>query len=105
MTIATYNGFFFGFLTIVPSLCAAFDTYAVLLSTLTEISVVDCAKNNMICAKGNLEVEPSFINVGPVHFAVGFNNSIWYYKWNNLEADEQMRIRVVCKREYFGSIK
>jgi hypothetical protein len=74
ITLATGSGYFFGFLTIVPSICSASDNYACLLSGLTEISVVDCAKNNMIVAKGNLEVEPSFVNIGPIHFAVGINN-------------------------------
>lgn len=81
MTITTINGYFFGFLTVVPSLCAACDNYAALLSSLTEISVVDCGRNNMIVAKTQLEVEPSFLNLGPNHFAVGINNAIWYFKW------------------------
>jgi hypothetical protein len=51
MTITTSNGYFFGFLTVVPSLCSSNDTYAALLSSLTEVSVVDCNKNNMIVAK------------------------------------------------------
>ena len=81
MTIATGNGYFFGFLTVIPSLCSAYDTYAGLLSSLTEISIVDCVKNNMIVAKANLDIEPTFLTIGPTHFAVGINNSIWYYKW------------------------
>ena len=81
MTVTSINGYFFGFLTIVPSLCASCDIYAALLSSLTEISVVDCSRNNMIVAKTQLEVEPSFLNLGPAHFAVGINNAIWYFKW------------------------
>lgn len=83
ITLTTGSGYFFGFLTIIPSLCAAYDNFACLLSSLTEISVVDCSKNNMIVAKGVLDVEPTFINVGPTHLGVGINNSIWYYKWKN----------------------
>lgn len=64
MTITTANGYFFGFLTVVPSLCAAFDTHAALLSSLTEVSIVDCAKNNMIVAKANLDIEPTFLTLG-----------------------------------------
>lgn len=106
MTLATGSGYFFGFLTIVPSICSACDNYACLLSGLTEISVVDCAKNNMIVAKGNLEVEPSFVNIGPIHFAVGINNQIWYYRWRQPGYDNKMNaVQLVCKREYFGTIK
>lgn len=64
MTITTANGYFFGFLTIAPSLCSAFDTHAALLSSLTEVMVVDCAKNNMIVAKTNLDIEPTFLTIG-----------------------------------------
>jgi WD repeat-containing protein 19 len=83
MTVTTGSGYFFGFLTVVPSLCSACDIHAALLSSLTEISIVDCGRNNMIVAKTNLDIEPAFLKLGPSHFAVGINNSIWYYKWRN----------------------
>ena len=83
MTVTTQSGYFLGFLTVIPSLNSAFDTYAALLSSLTEISVVDCSKNNMVVAKAELKIEPTFMHLGPVHFAVGINSSIFYYKWRN----------------------
>lgn len=64
MTVTTSNGYFLGFLTIIPSLCSAYDIYAGLLSSLTEVSVVDCAKSNIIIAKTDLEIEPSFLQMG-----------------------------------------
>jgi len=42
MTVTTSNGYCFGFLTIVPSLCSSNNNYAAILSSLTEVSVVDC---------------------------------------------------------------
>lgn len=74
MTVATSNGYFLGFLTVIPSLCSAFDTYAGLLSSLTEVSVVDCSKNNQVVAKTDLEIEPTFMSLGVQHIAVGINN-------------------------------
>jgi hypothetical protein len=65
----------------VPSVCSANENFAALLSSLTEISVVDCARNNMIVAKATLDVEPSFLTLGNYHFAAGANSSIWYYRW------------------------
>ena len=63
----------------------------------------------MVVAKADLEIEPSFLNLGPNHFAVGINNSIWYYRW---QTGRQMGtqtqpgvINLSCKREYFGTIK
>jgi hypothetical protein len=58
MSVSTVNGFFLGFLTVVPSLFSAYRSYAAILSTLTEVSVIDCARNNMIIGKADLEVEP-----------------------------------------------
>ena len=81
LVVTTGNGYFFGFLTVIPSLCASYDSYAALLSSLTEVSVVDCVKNNMIVAKVDLDIEPTFLTMGSYHFAVGINNSIWYYRW------------------------
>jgi len=57
----------------------------------------------MIVAKTQLECEPSFLTLGPNHFAVGFNNSIWYFKWK--QAADKSNVQMVCKREYYGSIK
>ena len=66
-------------MTVIPNLFAAYETDVALLSSLTEISVVDCAQNNMVIAKTELEIEPGFVRLGPFHFAVGINSSIWYY--------------------------
>lgn len=81
MTVTTANGYFIGFLTVVPNLNSTYEKYASVLSSLTEISVVDVSKNNMVVARTNLDVEPAFLNLGPTHFAVGINNSVWYYRW------------------------
>jgi len=92
LSVATGNGYFFGFLTVIPSLCSSYETYAALLSSLTEVSVVDCSKNNMIVAKTNLDVEPTFLDLGSYHFGVGINNSIWYYRWKQPGFDGKMQI-------------
>ena len=43
LTVTTSNGYFLGFLTVIPNLFASYETNVALLSSLTEISVVDCA--------------------------------------------------------------
>ena len=105
MSVTTSNGYFLGFLTIVPSLCSAYDIYAALLSSLTEISLVECTKSNVIIAKTDLEMEPNFLNMGVQHFAYGINNQIWYYKWRSLVGEQEDGCVLVCKRDHFGTIK
>ena len=92
LTVTGQSGYYFGFLTVIPQLYASFDNYACLLSSLTEISVVDCTRNNMIVSKTELDIEPTFLTLGPNHFAVGINNSIWYYKWRNEMTLEVMQM-------------
>ena len=108
LTVATSNGYFMGFLTVIPNLYSAFEHYASILSSLTEISVVDCSKQNMVVAKAELEIEPTFLNLGTNHFAVGINNAIWYYRWKQPRGalkQAENAVNLVCKREYFGTIK
>jgi len=48
-------------LTVIPNLFSAYETNVALLSSLTEISVVDCTNNNMVIAKTELEIEPGYV--------------------------------------------
>ena len=43
LTVTTSNGYFLGFLTVIPNLFSSYETNVAILSSLTEISVVDCA--------------------------------------------------------------
>jgi len=64
LTVTTSNGYFVGFLTVIPQLYSAYETNVALLSSLTEVSVVDAAQNNMVLAKMELEIEPGFVHLG-----------------------------------------
>jgi len=88
MSVTTSGGFFLGFLTVVPQLYSSYKSYAALLSSLTEVSVVDCARNNMLIGKAELEIEPHHISIGPDHFSVGINDAVWYYRWRPIGASD-----------------
>ena len=109
LTVTTSGGFFLGFLTVVPQLFSAHKQYAALLSSLTEVSVIDCSRNNMIIGKADLEIEPHHINIGPDHFAVGINDSVWFYRWRPIGAANNLtqgsHVQLVCKRDYMGVVK
>ena len=57
-----------------------------MLTSLTEVSVIDCARNNMVIGKTDLEVEPQHLNIGPDHLALGSNDTVWYYRWRPIGA-------------------
>lgn len=60
----------------------------------------------MVIAKTDLEIEPGFVHLGLNHFAVGINSSIWYYRWRTDSfGSELSKVSLVCKRDYFGTIK
>lgn len=84
ISLTTSGGYFVGFLTVVPQLFSAYRNYAALLSSLTEVSIIDVARNNMIIGKADLDIEPHHINIGSDHFAVGINDGVWYYRWRPL---------------------
>lgn len=51
-----------------------------------------------------IEIEPSFLGIGPYHLAVGMNNRIWYYKINASDPTK-LSTSLLSDREYLGSVK
>lgn len=51
-----------------------------------------------------IEMEPSFLGVGPYHLAVGMNNRIWYYKIN-MSDPTKLSASLFGDREYLGNVK
>jgi WD repeat-containing protein 19 len=117
MLVTTSMGQVFGFLTIIPSLYDSSGGYASLLSSLSEVSIIDCCNKNSIMTKFNLDIEPSSLKLGINHIAVGISNNIFYYKWasdsktltsktrNHNELSVCVDSVLCCKREYFGTVK
>lgn len=52
--------------------------------------------------KVSLEIEPSFIAIGPYHFACGMNNHIWFYDLGQTPSDSPL---LLGDREYMAEIK
>lgn len=49
----------------------------------------------MIIGKADMEIEPHHLNIGPDHFAVGINDSIWFYRWRPIGATEITTVSIV----------
>ena len=63
----------------------------------------------MIVGRSELEIEPHHINIGPDHFSVGINDTVWYYRWRPIGAQNNMiqssQVQLVCKRDYMSNVK
>jgi len=83
---------------IIPSLNSACYSHIAYLSSLSEVSIIDCFKNYLNVAKIPLDIEPGFLGLGHNHVAVGINNKISYYKWRNENGEiEESETPLVCK--------
>ncbi len=78
----TTMGHVIGYLTIIPSLYDAVGPYAGILTSLSEVSILDCPNNNTLVNRLNLDIEPTFLKLGKQHIAVASNNNIFYYTWS-----------------------
>lgn len=74
LTISSSNGYLYGFLMIIPSLNAASFQHIAYLSSLSEVSIIDCSRQYLVVGKIDLDIEPGFLGLGPRHVAVGMNN-------------------------------
>ncbi|CAG9314821.1 unnamed protein product [Blepharisma stoltei] len=105
LTAATTGGKLLNFLMIMPSLSSSFGTLVGLLTSLTEISVIECSGGVRVINKVTLETEPSIMCLGPFHIGVGINASVWYYRWRDHKKDLIDGGVCVRKRDYRGSAK
>lgn len=101
----TNTGALYGFLTVIPSLNACYGQYAAILASLSEVAIVDCARNSLVVCRLSLDIEPTFMALGPTHLAVGINNHVSYYFWQGASSGGQGHSKLAFKREFFGPVK
>ncbi|XP_078147713.1 WD repeat-containing protein 19 [Centroberyx gerrardi] len=78
LAISTQRGTLHVFLTRLPILGDSFGTRLAYLTSLLEVTVSNQVEGENPVAI-EVEVEPTFIAVGPFHVAVGMNNRAWFY--------------------------
>jgi WD repeat-containing protein 19 len=93
LTVTTSQGFVFNYLTSIPLLAEAHGTNVCYLSSLRHVSIVGVGMEEL--AQFEIQVEPSFLAMGPHHVAVGMNNYCWFH---NIEDD------TVLEKEYHGVV-
>eukprot|EP00817_Percolomonadidae_sp_ATCC50343_P006499 CAMPEP_0117428804 /NCGR_PEP_ID=MMETSP0758-20121206/8434_1 /TAXON_ID=63605 /ORGANISM="Percolomonas cosmopolitus, Strain AE-1 (ATCC 50343)" /LENGTH=1219 /DNA_ID=CAMNT_0005215371 /DNA_START=468 /DNA_END=4125 /DNA_ORIENTATION=- len=100
LTVSSNNGTVYNFLTSIPVIHDNYDTKVLYLTSLSQVCIKDL-QDEKVVARFSIDVEPSFMALGPQHAAVGLNNRIWYYrlKYKNGTAD------LMGEKEYLGTIK
>ncbi|XP_037530887.1 WD repeat-containing protein 19 [Nematolebias whitei] len=98
LAVSTQKGTIHVFLTKLPMLGDSFGTRLAYLTSLLEVTVSNQVEGESPVAV-QVEVEPTFVAVGPYHVAVGMNNRAWFY--GRLK---QKRVKKIKDVEYLGTI-
>ncbi|XP_074649650.1 WD repeat-containing protein 19-like isoform X1 [Tubulanus polymorphus] len=98
MALSTQKGSLHVYLTKLPILGAAIQTRIAYLTSLLEVTIQDDVNRGASTVLA-IEVEPSFIGLGPYHLAVGMNNRAWFYMLSE-GGPEKMK-----DREYLGTVQ
>ncbi|CAB1425479.1 unnamed protein product [Pleuronectes platessa] len=78
LAISTQKGTLHGFLTMLPILGDSFGTRLAYLTSPLEVTVSNQVEGETPVAI-EVDIEPTFIAVGPYHVAVGMNKRAWFY--------------------------
>uniref|UniRef100_A0AAQ5ZYZ6 Anaphase-promoting complex subunit 4 WD40 domain-containing protein n=1 Tax=Amphiprion ocellaris TaxID=80972 RepID=A0AAQ5ZYZ6_AMPOC len=99
LAVSTQKGTLHVFLTKLPILGDSFGTRLAYLTSLLEVTVSNQVEGESPVAI-EVEVEPTFIAVGPYHVAVGMNNRAWFYAL----VDQEPGFNKLKDIEYLGTI-
>ncbi|CAL4106792.1 unnamed protein product, partial [Meganyctiphanes norvegica] len=97
LAVATPTGNIHVYLTKLPVLGGAHGTRVAHLTSLLEVTVSNIVEKERPVTI-SVDVEPSFLGVGPYHLVAGMNNRAWFY---TLAEDTTMFLR---DREYLGTV-
>ncbi|KAG2385456.1 hypothetical protein C9374_003271 [Naegleria lovaniensis] len=98
LTVSSNNGNLYNFLTSIPALNDCHGKNVLMLVSLRELIIKDEVTEKII-ARFGIDIEPSFVALGPEHVAVGMNNRVWYYRIENGKAT------LISTREYLGTVE
>ncbi|XP_037327609.2 WD repeat-containing protein 19 isoform X1 [Pungitius pungitius] len=99
LAVSTQSGTLHVFLTKLPILGGSFGTRLAYLTSLLEVTVSNQVEGESPVVI-QVEVEPTFIAMGPFHVAVGMNNRAWFYAL----VDGEPGFNKLKDIEYLGTI-
>ncbi|XP_053681434.1 WD repeat-containing protein 19 [Anopheles nili] len=102
--VTTSQGAICVFVTKLHSLYAVSPPRIAVLSSLAEIAIYHYTPNRQKSPPilVPLEIEPSFLTIGPYHMACGMNNHVWFYDLGRSVKDSPL---LLGDREYMSEIK
>lgn len=99
LAVSTQNGSLHVYLTKLPILGDSFGTRLAFLTSLLEVTVSNQVEGENPVAV-EVEIEPTFVAVGPYHVAVGMNNRAWFYAL----VEQSPGFKKLKDTEYLGTI-
>jgi WD repeat-containing protein 19 len=103
LVITTY-GYMLGFLTHLPRLFSYHQNKLAILSSFTMVNLNYITDGKMdTLTTHNLEIEPTFLNIGASHLAAGVNNFVYLYKFFENGAFYQ-NFELIKKGDYFSMV-
>eukprot|EP01064_Diplonema_japonicum_P002002 TRINITY_DN11304_c0_g1_i1.p1 TRINITY_DN11304_c0_g1~~TRINITY_DN11304_c0_g1_i1.p1 ORF type:complete len:1431 (+),score=452.89 TRINITY_DN11304_c0_g1_i1:1321-5613(+) len=104
LTVSSRNGNVHTLLTKIPVMNDAYGTRVLYLTSLREVCVKDILAEQEV-VNISVEVEPTFVSLGPNHAAVGMNNCVWYYHLPERGITGTQAATKVTQRTYAYSVE
>ena len=103
LAATTSQGSIYVFVTKLHSLCAVSPPRVAVLSSIAEVSIYNYSADKVRSPLNavQLEIEPSFLAIGPYYLACGMNNHVWFYDLGRALTDQPM---LLGDREYMAEI-
>lgn len=98
LAVSSNRGNLHVYLTKLPMLASCNQTRIAHLTSLLEVTVEDNIQQDQPAAIP-IDVEPSFVGLGPYHLAVGMNNRAWFYLMGDAGIEK------LKDREYLGTVQ
>ncbi|KAL7025046.1 hypothetical protein ACKWTF_013313 [Chironomus riparius] len=104
LAVSSSQGVISVFVTKLQSIYAVAPPRIALLSSLAEVSIYHYSpeKNKTQPLMVTLEIEPTFLAIGPYNLACGMNNRIWFYDLGRSVTDNPV---ILGDREYMAEVK
>jgi len=99
MAVSSPRGTLHVYLTELPVIGASCGTRIAYLTSLLEITLQDSVQLEQPVSV-SVDVEPSFLSLGPYNVVVGMNNRAWFYSFT-----DSGRVQILKEREYMGTIQ